>query len=69
MWRRLTFAMAVIGGITAAIRRHRDEMSISRLTVTLAARGSAHFETLPAIDVDEMLKIIAGTDAAPEGAG
>jgi uncharacterized protein with GYD domain len=37
-----------------------DQASVSRLTLTLAARGSAHFETLPAIDVDEMLELIAG---------
>jgi uncharacterized protein with GYD domain len=46
-----------------------DEASVARLTVTLAARGSAHFETLPAIDVDEMLEIIAGTGATPGGVG
>jgi uncharacterized protein with GYD domain len=46
-----------------------DEASVSRLTVTLAARGSAHFETLPAIDVDEWLEIISGTGSAPAGAG
>lgn len=32
-----------------------DERTISRLTVELAARGSATFETLPAIPVEEML--------------
>jgi uncharacterized protein with GYD domain len=37
-----------------------DQASVSRLTLTLAARGSAHFETLPAIAVDEMLELIAG---------
>lgn len=37
-----------------------DGASVSRLTLNLAARGSANFETLPAIDVDEMLQMIAG---------
>jgi uncharacterized protein with GYD domain len=45
-----------------------DQASVSRLTLTLAARGSAHFETLPAIDVDEMLELIAGTGDPGRGA-
>lgn len=32
-----------------------DEKTISRLTVELAARGSATFETLPAISVEDLL--------------
>ncbi len=38
-----------------------DERTISRLAVELASRGSASFETLPAIPVEEL---IASLDAA-----
>ena len=31
-----------------------DEQTVSRLTTELSARGSAYFDTLPAIDVDEL---------------
>jgi uncharacterized protein with GYD domain len=42
-----------------------DEQSVSRLTLELAARGSAHFETLPAIDVDEMIALMSGLSDPP----
>lgn len=32
-----------------------DERTISRMTVELAARGSATFETLPAISVEDLI--------------
>jgi uncharacterized protein with GYD domain len=32
-----------------------DERTISRLSVELASRGSASFETLPAVPVDELI--------------
>jgi uncharacterized protein with GYD domain len=37
-----------------------DERSITRLTFELAARGSAHIETLPAIEADVFLGLMAG---------
>jgi len=46
-----------------------DEKAIARLTLELAARGSAHFETLPAIDVDEMIGLMSGLTGPPELAG
>jgi uncharacterized protein with GYD domain len=46
-----------------------DAAAVSRLTLNLAARGSAHFETLPAIDVDEMVELMSGQSGMPELAG
>jgi len=46
-----------------------DEKAVARLTLELSARGSAHFETLPAIDVDEMIELMAGVNEPPELAG
>jgi len=46
-----------------------DEKAVARLTLELSARGSAHFETLPAIDVDEMIELMAGVNQPPELAG
>jgi len=43
-----------------------DERAVSRLTLELAARGSAHFETLPAIDVDDMIELMSGLTEPPE---
>jgi uncharacterized protein with GYD domain len=36
-----------------------DERTISRLAVELASRGSASFETLPAIPVEELIESLA----------
>jgi len=46
-----------------------DEAAVVRLTLDLAARGSAHFETLPAIDVDEMIDLMSGLADPPGLAG
>ena len=46
-----------------------DEAAVVRLTLDLAARGSAHFETLPAIDVDEMIALMSGLADPPGLAG
>jgi uncharacterized protein with GYD domain len=35
-----------------------DERTISRLSVELAARGSASFETLPAVSIDELIELL-----------
>lgn len=46
-----------------------DAASVARLTFELAARGSAHFETLPAIDVDEMIGLMASLPEPPALSG
>ena len=46
-----------------------DEAAVTRLTLDLAARGSAHFETLPAIDVDEMIGLMSDLTDQPGLAG
>ena len=35
-----------------------DEGSIARMSFELSSRGSAHFETLPALDADELLGLL-----------
>jgi uncharacterized protein with GYD domain len=42
-----------------------DERTISRLSVELASRGSATFETLPAIPVEELIAALDPGDAHP----
>jgi uncharacterized protein with GYD domain len=37
-----------------------DEKTIARVSVALAARGSTHVRTLPALDVDDFLNSITG---------
>ena len=42
-----------------------DERTIARITVELAARGSASFETLVAIPVEELITLLDGPAATP----
>jgi uncharacterized protein with GYD domain len=44
-----------------------DAHAIAKLSVELSARGSAHFETLPALDADDLIDLMAGF-ADPTGA-
>ena len=41
-----------------------DERTIARITVELAARGSASFETLVAIPVEELIDLLDGPAAS-----
>ncbi|HWH13167.1 MAG TPA: GYD domain-containing protein [Miltoncostaeaceae bacterium] len=43
-----------------------DERAVARIASDLSARGSAHFETLPAIPRDEFIAEMAG-DGPPAG--
>jgi uncharacterized protein with GYD domain len=36
-----------------------DQDSIAKIVLELSARGSAHFETLPALDADELIDLMA----------
>jgi uncharacterized protein with GYD domain len=36
-----------------------DQNSIAKIVLELSARGSAHFETLPALDTDELIDLMA----------
>lgn len=57
---RVLHQWAVLGGYDfLSIVEAPDQDAILRLTTELAARGSAHFETLPAIDADEFLDAMA----------
>ena len=42
-----------------------DERTISRLSVELASRGSATFETLPAIPVEELIAALDPGERSP----
>lgn len=42
-----------------------DDDAIMRLTTEMAARGSAHFETLPAIDAEEFLDAMSDLSDPP----
>jgi uncharacterized protein with GYD domain len=46
-----------------------DEKVIARVSVELAARGTAHFQTLTAIPVDEFLSLLKCADPSAAGAG
>ena len=46
-----------------------DEKVIARVSVELAARGTAHFQTLTAIPVDEFLSLLRGPGVTAEAAG
>jgi uncharacterized protein with GYD domain len=46
-----------------------DSAAITKITLELSARGSAHFETLPALDVDELIDLMAGFAEPPEVVG
>ena len=39
-----------------------DELTMSKLATTLAARGTLKTVTLTAVDVDEYIKVMGGTD-------
>ncbi len=43
-----------------------SDATIARLTIELGARGSARFETLPVIDVEELIATLGGDPPAGE---
>ncbi len=43
-----------------------NDATIARLTIELGARGSARFETLPVIDVEELIATLGGDPPAGE---
>ncbi len=43
-----------------------NDATVARLTIELGARGSARFETLPVIDVEELIATLGGDPPAGE---